>query len=398
MSRALAALFSLCLCGCTVGYPAVLDEGFFACATAEDCGPDQACAEGNVYSPDFCRPACDLDDPSSCDGVCTAAGACLARCTIDPDGTPVGCPGDEFACVRTDAIRAEGVCYPVQACSRTEDCLAGDPDAAKLCLNDALGLPASSREGLDFRNLYCTARADAESRCPSGYLSYQFATSDGGVATSCYAPCELDGDGPWCPPGTTCFRGFGQIAGTPDRPPCLPGVWGLPCEDDTHCLIGRCLSIGRGRRACTETCADAEAYGGCDGLERFSEGFGTPARMSCEDVSGTDVCVPRFDLLSLCSNQLDCVGDDTVCLDVLVGEDTMASVCVRGCADAQDCAEGTGGSASEYRCFTDASAGGICMKRRPLGARCVDDLDCREGVCCDVGDFRACLSECAPPP
>ncbi len=390
----LLALACLATCGCSVTYPDVLDDGFFACASAADCGPGQACAEGNVYSADFCRPACDIDDPSSCDGVCTAAGACLTRCTIDPDGAPVGCTGDELACVRIDALRGEGVCYPADSCSRTEDCLAADPGAARLCLNDALGLPASSREGLDFRNLYCTARADAQGRCPSGYLSYQFATS-AGVETACYAPCELDGDGPWCPPGTTCFRGFGQIAGTPDRPPCLPGVWGLPCEDDTHCLIGRCLPIGRGRRACTETCAEAEGFGGCGALELYSELFGTPARMSCEDVLGTEVCVPRFDLLSLCSNQLDCVGGDTVCLELDFGE-TRASVCVRGCRDAADCAEGTGGTADEYRCFTDG-AGGVCMKRRPLGARCVDDLDCREGVCCDVGDFFACLTSCPPP-
>ena len=77
--RCLGLLLFLCtgaLGGCVVDRPDVIDEGFWACSTAEDCGPDQGCAEGNVYSRDFCRPACDPNDPSTCDGVCTVTGAC----------------------------------------------------------------------------------------------------------------------------------------------------------------------------------------------------------------------------------------------------------------------------------------------------------------------------------
>ncbi|HJL15415.1 MAG TPA: hypothetical protein RMH99_07170 [Sandaracinaceae bacterium LLY-WYZ-13_1] len=385
---------TLLAAGCSVSPPAVLDEGFFACASAEDCGPGQACAEGNVYAPDFCRPACDPDDPETCPhGVCTAAGACLERCTIDPDGTAVGCPGEDFDCVRIDAIRHEGVCFPVQSCSRSADC-ASDGDVPQLCLNDALGLPSTTIDDVRFDNLYCTARPDEEGFCPTGYLSYRFANADGSSTRVCYPPCDPGGGRPWCPPATTCFRGFGEIAGTPDMPPCLPGVWGLPCADDTQCLIGRCLPVGGGARACTETCADADTLaGGCSGLERFGEAFGSAARMACEDVDGVETCVPRYDLLSLCDEQLECVGADTTCSQVRVSEDTLAHVCLRACRDAQDCAAGTGGVATDYRCI-QAGDRSVCMRKRALGARCVDDLDCREGRCCDVDGLRACLREC----
>ena len=397
LGRALAALALLSFSGCTASRPAVVDDGLFACLSAEDCGPGQGCAEGNVYSPDFCRPACDLDDPSTCpDGVCTVTGACLESCTINADGTTSGCHGDEFTCVRTDALRDEGVCYPVEGCSRTADCATDGGSDPQLCLNDALSLPTTTlEEGYRFDNLYCTASPDAEERCPGGYLNYRFASSDGTATSVCFPPCELDGDGPFCPPATTCFRGFGELVGSEDTP-CLPGVWGLPCEDDTQCLLGRCLVVGDdGRRACTETCADATAdHGGCDGLERFSEVVGSAIRMTCETVRDQEVCVPRFDLLSLCDDQLDCVGTGTTCTEVLIGPTTTAHVCIRDCVDAQDCASGTGGLASEYRCVDLGGPSFTCMRKRPLGARCGDDLDCVEGSCCDLGDFSACVRVC----
>lgn len=388
-------LWALLLVGCAVSRPEVLDEGFFRCSTSEECGPGQSCAEGNVYSADFCRPACDRNDPTSCpDGVCTAAGACLSRCTIDTDGNTSGCPSEDFSCVRTDALRDEGVCYPVDRCSRTADCeiVGAGP---QLCLNDALGLPSETiGERVRFDNLYCTARPDTEGRCPMGYLSFRFANADGTTTNACYPPCDPSGRGPWCPPATTCFRGFGELVGTPNMPPCLPGVWGLPCEDDTHCLVGRCLPVGGGERACTETCEEAASLvGGCSGLEAIGEAFGNATRMTCEKVDGVSTCVPRYDLLSLCDGQLDCVGSDTVCGEVRLARSTTAHVCLRACRDAQDCAADTGGTASDYRCI-ESLGGKLCMRKRALGGRCMEDLDCREGSCCDIGDFRACLRTC----
>ena len=399
--RAPASLAAALLLGCTVSPPDVLDEGFFACESAEDCGPDQGCAEGNVYSADFCRPACDRDEPSSCPGgVCTAAGACLRRCTIDPDGSAEGCAGPDFTCVRTDAIRDEGVCFPVEGCSRSSDC---DDDVEQLCLNDALGLPTTT-SGLRFDNLYCTARPDEEGRCAQGYLAFEIADTEGGrtpdgrprTTTVCYPPCDPGGGEPWCPPSTTCFRGFGELVGSPSMPPCLPGVWGLPCEDDTQCLLGRCLPVGDGQRACTETCEDADALiGGCGELGRFSEALGVSTRMRCEAVEGERTCVPRYELLGLCDDHLDCVGDEgTECETVRVDRETTVHVCVRFCVDAEDCATETGGDAQDYRCLETEGPSGICMAKRGLGSRCVDDEDCREGSCCDVGDFSACQRGC----
>lgn len=395
-----AAWFGLLAAACTVSPPEVLDEGFFACEVADDCGPGQGCAEGNVYSSDFCRPACDPDDPASCaNGVCTAAGACLERCLIEADGTATGCAGPDFTCVRTDAIRDVGVCYPVEGCSRTADC---QSEADAICLNDALGLPTSTT-GLRFDNLYCTATPDSEGRCAQGYLAFEFADPDGGrdrdgrprTTTVCYPPCDPSGGEPFCPPSTTCFRGFGELVDSPSMPPCLPGVWGLPCEDDTQCLLGRCLNIGDGRRACTETCGDAERLvGNCGGLARFSEALGVGTRMECGQVEGAEVCVPRFELLSLCDENLGCVGgEETECAPVETAAGTTVHVCVRFCVEAADCA-GPLGDPDDYRCLDTAGPTGVCMARRGLGSRCEDDLDCREGVCCDVGEFSACQREC----
>lgn len=386
-SRVVEVGFCLALTACTVDAPPDLDDGFWVCATAMDCGPDQGCAEGNVYSADFCRPACDRDDPSSCpDGVCTASGACLERCRFDPDGTPVGCASPDFTCVRTDALRDLGVCFPVDGCSRTAECpVAGGVE--QLCLNDALGLPADMGTGeVRFDNLYCTAASDAAGRCPMGYLNFAFVDEAGESQVACYAPCALGDEGPFCPPSTTCFLPFGELLGLPDQAPCVPGAWGLPCEDDTQCLIGSCLPVGDSRRACTETCAWAdENVGGCGSLEGVSDAFGVTARMTCEGVAGQDTCVPRYDLLSLCDPQLECVGGNVECTLVGLGGDLETHVCLRECVTDGDCVAGTGGEVADYRCVAIAG-GGICNRKRSLGARCSEDLDCREGVCCDVGE------------
>lgn len=396
--RRLGLLLFLCtgaLGGCVVDRPDVIDEGFWACSTAEDCGPDQGCAEGNVYSRDFCRPACDPNDPATCDGVCTVTGACLERCTIGADGSPVGCASEDFTCVRIDAIRDEGVCFPVEGCSRTADC-ASDGEVPQVCLNEALGLPAMTvGADLSFDNLYCSARPDGEGRCPAGYLSFRFANPDGSTTAVCYPQCEVDVDGPFCPPSTTCFRGFGELLGIGETP-CFPGIYGLPCKDDTQCLFGRCMQVGPAQKACTETCEWAdENMGGCESLARFAEGTGAAVRIACEDVNGTATCVPRYDLFSLCDQQLDCVGEDSICTFLSLGG-LDAHLCLRACLTAEDCADGTGGTTADYRCVA-ATPGeaGLCVRRRPNGARCGDDRDCREGACCDLGDgVRACLRSC----
>ncbi|MBX3276102.1 MAG: hypothetical protein KF729_37970 [Sandaracinaceae bacterium] len=390
-----AALALALFAGCAVSAPPALDDGLFACTTPADCGPGQGCAEGNVYSPDFCRPACDRDDPSTCPGgVCTVRGACLEACAIGDDGVASGCRSPEFTCVRIDALRHEGVCFPVDGCSRSADCPLDGP-VPQLCLNEALGLPATTvNETIRFDNLYCTAAPDSEGRCPTGYLSFQLSDDVGRTQNVCFPPCALGPDGPFCPPATTCFRGFGELVGLPGTPPCLPGFWGLPCEDDTHCLIGRCLPVGPNGRACTETCAEAEALvGGCRALEQVGEMFGVASRMRCEDVRGVETCVPRYELLSLCDRQLECVAG-VACAEVGIGQEARAHVCLRFCTTDEECADGTGGSVSEYRCAPTATAARVCTRRRGLGARCSADEDCAVGRCCDLGGFGACLTSC----
>ncbi|MGE0787653.1 MAG: hypothetical protein AB7S26_18400 [Sandaracinaceae bacterium] len=384
----LAALLS----GCVVERPNTIDDGYFACTSPSDCGEGQACAEGNVYAPDFCRPACDQDDPSTCPGgVCTARGACLEGCRFLADGSDSGCPND-FTCVRIDAVDQEGVCWPVKGCSRSDEC----DTATEQCLNDALGL-GNPNPALRFDNLYCTARPDAAMRCPEGYLAFQVPTSQdlGGTETVCYPPCDTDGS-TLCPPATTCFGPFGDLfTGTPDTPPCFPGFFGLPCEDDTHCLLGRCLLVGDGHRACTQTCeAATRDFGGCEQLEGGGEGLAVFSRMRCDDVGGTPTCVPRYDLGSVCDDNLSCVTSDAACSTVMAGT-VETHVCVRSCDGDDDCWPDTGGLPSEYRC-----ANRICVRRRRNGSRCASDQDCVSTHCCRVGTtaLSACRDACVSGP
>lgn len=375
-ARALGAVLAL-VCGCSVQRPSDLEARLWSCESTAECLDGWACADGSVLSDDFCRPACDRADPSSCDGICTRTGECLATCALLGD-VASDCP-DGHTCVRTDLLGDEGICAPAPACSRSSDCAAGT-----LCLNDALDLPAAI-PGVEYAsdNLYCVAVPDEEAeRCPAGYLRVPGAEGEG---ASCLPRC--DSDGARCPPGLVCLRELGYLFAQPGTSPCYPGTWGLPCDDDAQCLLGSCLDVGEGRRACTFACGDADrVFGspgaGCSVLEDVGRALRLDALSTeCEQLGAARVCVPRGTAGAPCN-------DDTLCAAGLEcrafgirGGDRMR-FCSRDCASAEDC-EIPGAPITAY-CQRTAS-GGSCVPRSFEGGACALPEHCRPGLTCRDG-------------
>ena len=382
MSRALLLGLTLALglvvCwGCSVARPADLEARLWSCESGVDCIDGWSCADGNVLHADFCRPACDPEDPSTCeDGICTRTGECLVTCVLFGDGSSP-CP-QGHTCVRTDLLGDEGLCTPAPACSRSSDCAPGTR-----CLNDALDLPAAI-PGVEYAsdNLYCVAVPDGSERCPAGYMLVSGAEGEG---ASCLPRC--DSDGARCPPGLVCLRELGYLFAQPGTSPCYPGTWGLPCDDDAQCLLGSCLDVGEGRRACTFSCGEADrVFGrpgaGCEVLEDAGRALRLDAlSTACEQLGTSRVCVPRGTAGAPCN-------DDTLCAAGLgcrsfgIRGGELLRFCSRDCESAQDC-EIPGAPITAYCQRT--SSGGSCVPRSYEGGTCALPEHCRPGLTCRDG-------------
>ena len=366
--RAGLAVVLLCAAnvGCTVSPPPDLQSRLWTCEVASDCLDGWGCADGNAIAPDFCRPACDPADPSTCDGDCTRTHECLARCLLQGDHT-TPCP-DGQACVRSDLMGDEGVCFPVTSCSRSTDC--HEPFTA--CLNDVLDLPVQV-EGVPWStdHLYCLAVPDADGRCPSAYLSLPGMGGPGACIPRC------DSEGSRCPPMLTCLRAMGWLLAPGNASVCLPGGWGLPCEDDAQCLIGRCLPIAAGGpRACTVGCAEAQARFGfpCAGFSQVSGAVRADAvSVGCETVGGQDVCVPRGLPGAPCNDDMLCAAG-LECRSIVAGPTTYR-FCSIDCMSDADC--DLPGVAPTAYCV-----GGVCAPRSPEGGQCTRSAQCRPGLVC----------------
>lgn len=367
--RALALAFVLGLAtiaGCTVERPRDLLERLWTCESDADCLDGWGCADRSVLGEDFCRPACDPADPRSCDGYCTATGECLARCELLGDGASA-CP-DGHACVRTNLLSSRGVCFPTETCSRSDEC----PQGSR-CFNDVFGLPAIL-PGIEYASdqLYCVAVPDETDRCPSGYL---VASGQGGL--TCLPRC--DSEGSRCPPALTCLREVGYLFAQPGASACYPGYWTLPCTDDAQCVVGRCLPIGEGRRACTYGCGEADRVfgspgGGCAALEEAGRGLRLDAlEVRCEEAEGADVCVPLGGHGAPCNDEMRCAaGLD--CRAFLSGT-SLVRFCSRDCVEDREC------GLTAY-CARLAGESGSCAPRSFEGGPCARAEQCRVGLIC----------------
>jgi hypothetical protein len=355
---------------CTVD-DSSLDTALFECASDGSCGAGWGCVRATPYAVDFCAPRCTA---TTCDGICTNDGLCLRGCQIYADGTTSTCPGTDFDCIRTSVESDSGVCYPVTVCASDADCSSGEA-----CLSDEFHID----------RLYCVPSAAPGTTCAAGSVS----ASDFlvGIPPYCFPTCATADR--ICPPGFGCLHQTTLAADPPAPPPCIPGIPGISCDDDSNCLFGSCLDTGAPGRVCTITCNEASRrYGaaGCDGLSQ-GNGFDRIFRMECDPAAGggTDggLCSVRYALgwpsCTDATGAYPCTSDPpgTSCMPVDTRDGATVDVCTRACTAAEPTVCDPRATGRNY-CLTISLAGdGLCMPRVPLGESCYTDAGCSEGTC-----------------
>ena len=345
-----------------------LDHDLFPCAGPSDCGPDWGCLRATPYAEDFCAPDCSV---YACDGVCSeqdGRSLCLRGCRILEDGTTSECPGKGFVCIRTSAERDDGICYPVTACDSSAECL---PE--EVCLTDFVDLAPDASAS----RYYCAPRSSVT--CPPRTTPVVIGES----VDLCLATCD--------PPDTRCPPGFGCLEQaavfSDDAVLCFPGLYGVPCDDDTNCLLGRCTDTGAGSQ-CTVTCDEAgRLAGGCGGLLSLASVVEALA-FECDPTAGEEgqlpregggLCVTRSSIGFVCTTP---ESDAYVCQDGLdcrtfptaSGE---VRLCTRDCAVDTQC----NGPGAETAFCSTGSGGGLCLPKGAAGSRCERNHECLSGVC-----------------
>jgi hypothetical protein len=283
------ALLLIAVAGCSVDRTP-LDTGLFPCATDSDCGEGWGCVRATPIAPDFCAPLC---NGAACDGICTGGEnpQCLRGCRINPDGSTSACPSNDFECVRTSVESDDGICYPVRTCNDHVEC-----ESSELCVSQVLRDRVSSGD-TPFDHLYCVPSSSGGSPCPPGFKM----GSQGPDPSLCLAGCTMSDRR--CPPGFACLDVLQYVApyftGI-DGPVCDIGTYGLSCEDDSNCFLGRCMDTGTAQQSvCTLSCNEASArYGGCANMVSPNSLLGFFGTMECDPSLGGDggLCVLRYDI------------------------------------------------------------------------------------------------------
>lgn len=188
--------------------------------------------------------------------------------------------------------------------------------------------------------------------------------------------CSADGH---CDPGQRCVEGRCVDDG---------GALGEACEGDEDCVQGACLDTPVGR-ICTERCDPSAGD-----PDVCVEGFACVEIEPC----GDGVCIPGAAGEAIagepCVEDLDCAS--RLCLSPAGAAEPQ---CSRRCDPAldQSCAEGAHCQEQAVgcgACFADClpgecQVGSVCLDGRcqPLvadGEPCVDDQECRSGLCVDL--------------
>jgi hypothetical protein len=354
-------------CGCRVD-DSYLDDGLFVCAVSADCGDGWGCVRGSPYSVDFCAPDCE----STCDGVCVVQGdqqQCLRSCRVRDDGTTSACEGRDFHCIRVSAEDDEGVCYPVRPCNGPADCGAGEA-----CLSDlanAFGVSGALRTD----NLYCVPAPTDPAACPARSV-HTAEIFSGAAADLCIPRC--DAADTRCPPGFGCLR---QLGGT-EEIFCLPGIYGIPCDDDTNCLLGTCIDTGAPGKFCTLSCAEANTIAfGCERLSTPISSLGLGYHLECDETAagGNDggLCVPRYELGAVCTTPESGVFTCALglsCIELAGTEGLKA--CTFPCTLDEQCNSGEGTPLNYCNMFW-----GVCLPKAGEGAQCLRAEGCLSGNC-----------------
>ncbi|MBW2460825.1 MAG: hypothetical protein JRH11_04210 [Deltaproteobacteria bacterium] len=362
----LCAIFSLS--GCTVD-GSFLNTELFLCDVSSDCGSGWTCARAAPYAPDFCAPDC----ASECDGVCVAQGeveACLSDCRIQEDLTTSECPSADYDCIRVSAEDDNGVCYPVDGCTASADC--GQDEE---CLTELVEDILLDVGGLRADNLYCVPTPDESGECPLRSFGVTFVISGDQEFPICVPVCDVVDTR--CPPAFGCLR---QLAGT-DQGACIPGFYGIACEDDTNCLLGNCIDLGVAGKFCTTTCGEAQRIQfGCENISSALNNFGLRYRLECDPAAGGGadggLCVPRYEIGFPCttpeSEAFVCAAD----LSCEAVADGGQKQCTKACSEDVQC-NVLGRSRDNYcSSFFD-----LCFPQLAAGSPCIRAGACQSGAC-----------------
>lgn len=342
-ARALAALALALAAGCSVERDH-LDTMLYTCGDSKECGDGWGCVSARPVTENFCAPLC---DGTTCDGVCVGdEELCLSGCTIQEDGTTSECQSEDFACVRTSIERPQGVCYPAQKCEVHADC-----GEAGLCFGEILRERPEAIAGFD--NFYCVPRPNDAGECPAGSRVFNANEIVDEIPIElqfCGATCSATQPG--CPPGLACLTQF-QFLGV--DPYCI-AAYGLACESDANCLVGRCIDTGTAQgKICTLTCNEASRLrGGCDRLVPDTTLLSLVYDMACDPTrpsDGSGLCVPRYQIgFPSCTDGAGAYpcADGLMCV-----QSGSAHFCSRPCTTDPDCAV--------TRPFPEGLSGYVCV-------------------------------------
>jgi MYXO-CTERM domain-containing protein len=182
----------------------------------------------------------------------------------------------------------------------------------------------------------------------------------------CVQECSSASDDPGCPDGYVC-EVSGCNTGTCVAGTAGPGALDTPCSADSECETNFCFDPGDGVSVCARQCQEGGEPCGA-GRVCITDGF------PC----GSCVVPAPGDPLpfgSPCAEDGECIG--MIC---------RGGACTRSCGEDADCPTGN-------RCSSGVCVSGAAVP--PLGP-CVDSLECEDTapVCADVDGEDICVAEC----
>jgi hypothetical protein len=412
------------------------EQGVFFCnpssRTADaDCGRGFMCYSAvQSLGGSICVARCDPGQPASCKGVCTANGACLARCRVPDQGQPDHCP-QPLICRRTTISPTEstsgddGVCLPINSsCKFSTDCSSPVFNECTSAINGAAQGAGLLQTGEVCVQGKCSSRGIAcepGSACVKDILpptipapdvcspicSSQRKLPDGGVLNECL-------------PGMTCLS---DAFPSTDAPACAPGFPGWLCVDDLGCTAGRCQGWGdvdarmKSFGTCSPTCSSDKE---CVAFDRG----GNPnaiTRNTChngfcrnlQSLMFPQTCLRAGDRCQLDTDLSECVsltlprppadmGGTSNCgkfdpmntgLGAFGGQ---ALTCARKCGQTSECSDLSKKLGVVLACLPTATQGPRCLPSLPFFTPCTGNADCLGNLAClpNASGATVCTRSC----
>jgi hypothetical protein len=402
-----------------------------------DCGAGFTCyTAAQALGSSMCVPRCDPANPKSCNGVCTASGACLTRCKVPGPGESDPCQAP-LVCFRTTISKLEagnspdGVCMPVNStCSSNADCRGSQIfDGCGSEVTGATQGPPGSllTTGEVCLQSKCSAdgvACEPGSRCIKDILPATIPAPD-----VCSPSCTSIRDRPdggvafnECPPSLTCLSdAFPETS----APACAPGFPGWICVDDLGCTTEACADWGDVDPALARFLTCSPRCNTDDDCVPFDRG-GNPnviTRFTCHHTPDGDswcrnlqslffpmTCLRNGDHCALdpaatcvavktAPSIPDMAGQPQACSNVpnsgnqgLGAFGGSAGGCVRACSSKADCQPFAAAAHVAMTCDPVTSA---CTPVVPFVSNCGSDDDCMSDLhCIDLGARKTCTKTC----